>query len=145
MSSQEKKLERPGDVYIDHLRLIGTAGTVVDLDDYMVELNIYEEIFSAAMTGTMVVNDHRNLIRTLPIIGEELLMVKLTTPTFPSSIEKTFRVTGISDKTITNGQNLQTYVLTFCSQELVLDMNTPIYTSFEGSIDDVVVQIFEVD
>lgn len=143
MSNLEKKLERPGDVHIEYLRIIDTHGRVIDLDDYLVEFNLYEEIFAASMTGTLVIQDSRNLVQTLPIVGEELLMVKLTTPSFPMSIEKTFRFTSITDKYIINGHNAHLYTLHFCSQEMVLDMNAPIYSSFEGSIDDVAIQIFE--
>lgn len=141
--NQDEKLERPGDIRLELLRLVSTRGIVVDLDDYYVEINIHEEIFSPSMTGTLLISDSRNLIDTLPLVGEELLLIKFTTPTFPSSIEKTFRITKISDKHIVSGQNKHSYILHFCSQELVLDMNAPIYSSFEGSIDDVAIQIFE--
>lgn len=136
-------LENPGDVHIERMTLVSTRNFIVDLDDYFVEFNLYEEIFSPSMTGSIVISDSRNLINELPIVGDELLIIKFTTPTFPSSIEKTFRITGITDKQIVRGQNSQLYTLNFCSQEMVLDMNAPIYKSFEGSIDDVVIEIFE--
>lgn len=135
-------LENPGDVNIERMVLVGTRNFSIDLDDYFVEFNLYEEIFSQGMTGSVVISDSRNLVSLMPIIGEELLVIKFTTPTFPNSIEKTFRVTGISDKHIVRGQNSQLYTLNFCSQELVLDMNAPIYKSFDGKIDEVVIEIF---
>ena len=135
-------LQNPGDVNIEKMTLLGTRNIAIDLDDYFVEFNLYEEIFSPGMTGSVVVSDSRNLVSSMPIVGEEILLVKFTTPTFPSSIEKAFRVTGISDKHIVRGQNTQLYTLNFCSQEIVLDMNSPIYKSFEGKIDDVVIEIY---
>jgi hypothetical protein len=137
------KLENPGQYDLELLQLVSTRGLVVSLADYMVEFNLYEDIFSPSLMGTIVITDKLNLIEKMPIVGEELLVVKITTPTFPTSIEKTFRVTRISDKHIVQGQNAHFYTLHFVSQELVLDMNAPIYRSFEGNIDDVAVRIFE--
>lgn len=136
-------LTKPGDVHIERLQLVSTRGLVVDLDDYFVEFNLYEEIFSPSLVGSILITDNRNLIQLMPIVGEELLIVKLTTPSFPSSIEKTFRVIKVEDKHIVKGQNAHMYTLHFISQELSLDMNAPIYKSFEGNIDDVVIEIFE--
>ena len=137
------ELENPGDLNIEKMTLVSTRNTIIDLDDYFVEFNLFEDIFSPALTGSIVISDNRNLINEMPIVGDELLIIKLTTPTFPSSIEKTFRVTGITDKHIVRGQNSQLYTLNFCSQELVLDMNAPIYKSFEGKVDDLAIEIFE--
>lgn len=139
----EKKLEFPGAVEIERLQLVSTRGIVVDLDDYLVELNIYEDIFAPALNGTIILSDKLNLIEKLPIVGEELLLIKLTTPTFVDSIEKTFRVVKITDKNVVLGQNAHLYTLHFVSQEMALDVNAPIFKSFEGSIDDVIVEIFE--
>ena len=137
-----RKLENPGDVVIEVLKIISTRGLVVDLEDYLVEFNLYEEIFSPCMHGSIILTDKRNLVTNLPIIGQELLVVKFTTPTFPSSIEKTFRITKITDRHIVMGQNAHMYTLHFVSQEITLDMNAPIFKSFEGKIDDVVSEIF---
>lgn len=142
--STEDKLDRPGDVRIDSLRIVSKTGEkAVELEDFMVELNIFEDIFSPSVTGQLVMSDSRNLIGTLPIIGEETLEIKLTTPTFPSSIAKVFRVTGVTDKMVTGAQAAQAYILHFCSQEAVTDMTTLVYKSFEGKIDEVVSEIFD--
>lgn len=139
---EQDALTRPGDVNIEKLQIISTRGTVVDLDDYFVEFNLYEDMFSAGLSGSILISDSRNLINSLPIIGEELLLVKFTTPTFPVSIEKTFRIVRLSDKQIVSGQSAHSYILHFISQELSLDMNSVIYKKFEGLIHDVVGEIF---
>lgn len=138
----EDTLQRPGDVNIERLQLISTRNLAVDLDDYLVEFNLYEDMFSQGLSGSILISDHRNLVSTMPIVGEELLVVKFTTPTFPTSIEKTFRVTSVTDKQIVSGQTAHRYILHFISHELSLDMNAPLFKSFDGVIHDVVAEIF---
>lgn len=141
MSSQEN-LQKAGDVYIESLKLLSINNTITDLDEFLIELNIYEDIFTNFMRGEIALSDSRNLIQNLPIIGEEYLILKLTTPSFPASIEKTFRVVQVSDRVVVRDNNTQTFILHFVSQELVADILLPLYRSFEGNIDDVVIDIF---
>ena len=45
----------------------------------MIEFNIYESVFDACVTGSLVIVDTQNLIANLPIQGTERLSFKLTT------------------------------------------------------------------
>lgn len=137
-----QQLERPGEVLVEKVQLLSTKGILVDLDDFFIEINLYEDIFSPSLTGTIILSDSRNLIKELPIIGEEILILKLTTPTFPTSIEGSFRVTRVSDKNVVSAQNAQLYTLHFTTQEMILDMNTAIYQMYKGRPDEIVSQIF---
>jgi hypothetical protein len=138
----ESSIQRAGDVLIESLKLLSTKNTVTDLDEFLIELNIYEDIFSNFIRGELALSDSRNLIQKLPIIGEEYLLVKLRTPTFDSVIQKTFRIVQITDRKIVRDNNTQTFILHFVSQELIANILLPLYRSFEGNIDDVVLQIF---
>lgn len=135
-------LQKAGDVLIESLKLVSINQTITDLEDFLIELNIYEDMFSNFLRGEIALSDSRNLIQTLPIIGEELLILKLRTPTFPNAIEKTFRIVQVSDRKVVKDNNTQTFILYFVSQELIIDMLLPIFKSFEGDIDEVVIDIF---
>lgn len=141
MSSQDS-LQKAGDVVIESLKLLSVNNTLTDLDDFLIELNFYEDIFTNFIRGEISLSDSRNLIQTLPIIGEEYLLLKFRTPSFPDAIEKTFRVYQISDRKVVRDNNTQTFILHFISQEVIADILLPLYRSFEGSIDDVVIDIF---
>lgn len=144
MSDTKKTgLTRAGDVDIESLTIISATGTKLDVKDYLVELNLYEDLFSNALYGTIQLSDSRNLLKELPIIGNEVLIVKVKTPSFTKSIDKQFRIYSITDRSIVRDQSTQLYTLHFCSQEVINDSITPLYKSFNGRIDEVVKKIYD--
>jgi len=138
-------LQKAGSVNVKELKLISSNDVIVKLNEFLVELNIYEDMFSQYLYGDIVLSDSRNLIDTLPIIGEEYLNVEFCTPTFDEQnqiIRKTFRVFKLSNRNIVKDNNTQTFVLHFASVELFYDVLLPLYKSFEGNITEVAEQIF---
>lgn len=135
----------PGDVYIDRLILASNKGAYENLTDYLVELNLHENIFSPFLTGSITLSDSRNLIRDLIIVGDEVLSVSFRTPGFEQnqSITKTFRIHGLKEKTYVKDGSTQVYVLNFCSAEMFADIDNPIFASFEGNPGDIVTEIFD--
>ena len=75
-------LQTPGEISIEELLLITNTQKSISLLDYLVELNIYESIFSNVMNGEIILSDSANLIKYFPITGEEYLSVRLRTPGF---------------------------------------------------------------
>ena len=138
----KKELSAPGDVDIEDLYIISAEGTHVFVLDYLVEFNIYEDIFSNFLTGDIVISDSANLIGSLPIQGKEYIVIKFTTPGMQDTVSKTFRIYSVTDRLVTNDRTTQLYTLNFCSQECLTDSVTPLYYPFEGSIDTVVDKIF---
>jgi len=138
----EETIQKAGSVLISELKLIDNSNTIWDLTEFLVELNIYEDMFSPCLYGNIVVSDSRNLIEEANLIGEEYIVIKVVTPTFESSIAKTFRIFKISDRNIVRDNNTQTFILHFASIELFNDILLPLYKPFEGNITDVVSDIF---
>ena len=135
-------LQSAGSVDIQTLALVSSSGKFINLTDYLAEINIYEDMFSPCMYGSMTLVDSRNLIKEVPIVGDEYLVVKIKTPTTNSFISKTFRIFSVSDREVVRDLNTQTYILHFVSKEAVIDSLKPLYKSFNGKISDVVNQIF---
>ena len=140
----EQGLQRAGEVRIEQLKLINSANEIIDLTEFIVELNLFEDLFKNYLHGNLVLTDSRNLIDRFNIHGEEFLNVKLRTPSFPDSevIQKTFRVFKLSDRTIVRDTNTQNFVLHFISLELFLDINLPLFAPFEGTVTNVAGAIF---
>lgn len=142
-------LEYAGQVFIEQIELITNKGKSIKLDDFLVELNIFEDIFKNYMYGTVELTDSRNLIDNFNIHGEEILIVRLRTPSFlPNDIiSKTFRVFRLSDRVIVPNKinsDTQNYSLHFISPELSDDVTNPLFQPFEGNIDDVVNKVFNL-
>ena len=140
----EQGLQKAGEVRIEQLKLINAGDEVIDLTEFVVELNIYEDIFKNYLNGNIVLTDSRNIIDKFNIHGEEFLNVKLRTPSFPDNqvIEKTFRVYKLTDRTIVRDNNTQNFVLHFISIEFFYDISLPLFAPFEGIITDVAGRIF---
>jgi len=137
-----QKLEKAGDVYIKTVKIFSSTGVLIDLDDYFLELNLYEDIYRPCLRGKITLSDSRNLIEILPIVGEELLLLEVVTPSFEQKIKKMFRIVGIENRSVVRDKNTQVYTLNFVSAEIIYDVNLPIFKKFEGLISDVIGEIF---
>lgn len=135
-------VQRAGDVVIEQLKLITANNVIFDLNEFLVELNLYEDMFSTFLTGNLVLTDSLNLLDKAEIVGEELLVLKVITPSFNQAIQKTFRVYKVSDRNIVRDNNTQTFVLHFVSVEMIYDVNLPLFLPFEGTIEDIVEKIY---
>lgn len=135
-------IQRAGDVVIEQLKLISSTNVIFDLTEFLVELNLYEDIFSTFLQGNIVISDSLNLIDQANIIGEELLILKVKTPSFDQVIQKTFRIYKVSDRNVVRDNNTQTFVLHFSSIELFYDVLLPLFLPFEGQVEEVVEKIY---
>ena len=66
MASSEG-LQKAGQVNIEQLKLINCTDIITDLTEFLVELNIFEDIFSNYLYGNIILTDSRNLIEKLNI------------------------------------------------------------------------------
>lgn len=139
-----EKFQSPGDILIRNLDLINSRGLVTSLKENLVELNLYESIFSRTITGSIVLSDSRNLLEKYPILGEELLLIDIKTPTFDNSLafNKMFRVYSVNNKIYAGDGSAQLYKLNFCSVEMFRDVCNNIYGSFSGTPDQIIQKIY---
>jgi len=139
-----------GDVVINKVEMTLLSGETLDLRPFVVEINIYEDIYSAALTGNVVIRDAVNLIGKLPLVGDEVITIDAHTPTFSepakpdriNKIQKSFSVYSIKDRLL-NADREQFYTIQFCSLEASLDNVTKVSRKYEGNTDDIVLKIFE--
>jgi len=115
----------------------------LDLTNLFVEMDIYEDLFSNTMSGTITILDTHNLITSFPIIGEEYVDVEFKTPSFPDEyvIKHRFYVYKLESRVI-GGDSKALYVLNLMSYDVVSDLNFKISKTFSGTSSDVAQQIF---
>ena len=150
-------ITKPGDVIITSLDLsIISSEDPLDLKPFMMEINLYEDIFSPTLHGSVVIRDSLNLIGRLPIIGDEVLNIDIQTPwaelggysksnlgTFDpiNKIQKSFSVYAVKNRKLNNDRE-QYYELFFCSLEASSDNITKVCQKFEGTTDEIASEIF---
>lgn len=134
-----------GDVNINEVMIISRTGIEYDIKNLISEINIYEDMFSNCMTGSVVITDGLDLINQVPIVGEELLRISISTPTFSDDEEiyKTFKIYSITNKIPAVTDRSQVYTAHFISQEGYLDSLMQINGTFSGNVNDVVSNLFE--
>ena len=138
-----EELKKAGDFQVDEISIISPEGNSIFLDGFLVELNIYEDVFSNFIHGTMVISDSLNLIKKLPIKGTEILTVKIKTPEASVTIDRKFQIYSVTDRIIARDTNTQMYTLNFMSQEGFVDGAITLWKSYNGSIASIVQEIYD--
>jgi hypothetical protein len=138
-----KGVQSAGDVEIAECILIKNDGSELDLRQYVGEINVYEDMFKNGMYGNILIIDTGNLSQNFPIVGEEFIRLKIKTPSFQSEINRVFKVYSISNKMLLRDTNTQSYILHYTSPEVFLDLMSPLYSTYEGKLGDVVRKIWE--
>lgn len=149
-SRDKNTLVKAGDVLINKVEMTLLNGETLDLKQFIVEVNIYEDIFSPSLTGNVVIRDAVNLIGNLPLVGDEIITLDIQTPGFSTpdaqdrlnKIQKSFSVYSIKNRQL-NADREQFYTIHFCSLEASLDNVAKVSRKFEGNTDDIVLQLFD--
>jgi len=141
---------KAGDVSCDELFLTTQDNTQWDFKNFIVEFNLYEDVWSPTLTGEILVTDAINAITNWPIRGGELITCKWRTKTFEDVpemiIEKSFQIYAI-EKRMLNNDREQFYKLKFCSVEAISDQARSITQAFGAigqprSTDQIAEQIY---
>jgi hypothetical protein len=134
-----------GQVDVQKVELTSVVNeNIVDLSKIMLEMNLYEDLFSNYLTGTITISDSLDLINYMPLVGEEKLQITYKTPGIDDSIglvDNTFYVTKITDRiTVKEGQ--QAYVIHFVSEEGYCDTHVKLARGFKGNLAAIAKQVF---
>jgi hypothetical protein len=136
-------IQYAGEVKFTKLNLITYGESKgVDITNMVYQMEIYEDIYSSTMSGSVVIIDTRNMVSTFPIIGEEVLELEFETPTLGKKFKKFFYVYKLTNRNI-QGDKKTGYQLHFISIEMLSDMNKRLTRSFSGFTHDIVKNIYE--
>ena len=80
MSKSPLGMQYAGQYQVQECKLVTHAGVDVDLEGVLIEANIYEELFSNAISADITFVDTKDLSETLPIIGNEYVKLEIGTP-----------------------------------------------------------------
>lgn len=143
MSTSSKASYKPKAIDIVKIGLYNYNSVFLDLDQYNTVFRIYEDIFTNTMTCSLQILDAVSLIETFPIIGEELIEIEFSTPTFDETIRCVFDVYKISDRD-KQGEKADTYTLFGVSREHIYGMNRIVDRAYTGySVSDIVKLVYD--
>ena len=130
-------LRYAGDVNIEKVDIITPKGIYQNVRNQVIQVRIFEDIFSPFITGSIVLKESFDLQSLLPLIGEEFIELKISTPTLDKSISGLFHIYKMNDK-LNIGDRAVGYELNFISAEALVDSNKKVSKVFSGKISDIV-------
>ena len=129
------------DYKLSALTIVTSTGDAIDIRNIMLELNLYEDIFSPVMTGDVTVGDAGDIVSNYQLHGNEFILINIDKPTLNNPIKKVFRIYKIANRNL-DGTSIQNYTIHFCSEELLLSTQFTISKSYKGlRIDQIVSDI----
>jgi len=141
-ADQSEGLQTAGDVDVEEAIIIRNDGAEMDIRTFIIELNIFEDIFKNGIYGNIMMVDAANVVGKFPVLGDEYVRFKIKTPSLESQIYKTFKIYSITNRRMIQDTGTQSYLLHFCSTELFVDMASPVYGNFSGKVADTVTKIY---
>ena len=73
-------LQTAGDFELELAEIISVGETIVDITLEVMEIIIYEDTQNVVLSGSLVFKDNFNLSNIMPLLGQEILRLKLSTP-----------------------------------------------------------------
>ena len=133
-----------GELQINKMFLVpGDAKSKIDITGMFLEIDLFEDIFSHTMSGTVTMVETFNLIMGAPIVGEEALELEWQTPGL-DVLNKTFFVYKISRHS-TDMNTKHVYVLHIISNEALVDMSMKLSRSFQGMPNTIITGLLNND
>ena len=125
-----------GDVNIRHLEVVSSANFKVDMTNQLIGMEIYEDMFSPFMTMAISIKESQDFINALPLRGEEILNLEISTPTLAKEdqiIKGKFYIYKLSDRQLLTDRN-SAYTLYCISYEALVDLNMKQSKGYSGNI-----------
>ena len=130
------KIQYAGEFKLEELKIISSSGNVVDLSKSVMQIDLYESIFKNSISGSILIADTNNMVNNLPIIGQEYITLKVSTPSieneaidFTKHVFQVFQINARSD--LTKGTEI--YELHLTTSEFLRGERTKVSKSFTNT------------
>ena len=70
-------IQKAGSVKISELKLISSNNTVWDLTEFLIELNMFEDIYGSTISGEILLQDAFGLVSNYTLNGTEFIQIQL--------------------------------------------------------------------
>ena len=113
--------------------MLTSDGQAVDLTNLLLELHLYEDVFSSTVSGSAVLADSLDILSKFSVHGNEYLAIAVDKPGLNMPIEKVFRLYSVKNITYDATWNVN-YNLFFASEELLVASQIKISKSYRGML-----------
>jgi hypothetical protein len=119
-----------------------------NVSNQLLTIQIFEDMFSPFITGSLIFKESLDFASNFPFVGEEVIDLKIFTPTLDKSkpkdgvIQGRFYIYKMADRDYLAERSL-VYQLHFISIEAISDINSKISKGFDGKISDIALQLIK--
>ena len=141
--SDRERLQGPGDYILDGALLVGSSGLRVNVLDQLTQLNIYQNIDTPYISGSLLLSDSSGVAELLPLQGQERLLFSLRTPGHSGRVnfnEYHAIIIGVEKRFQTTDRE-QTYLLSWTTLDHYKNLRVKVSSSFSGTISSIVTKI----
>lgn len=139
----------PQDFNLEDVDIITDSGEIYKLKYLVTELSFFEDIFSFACSGNVILRDALAIIEKLELNGSEFIQI-----TYSKSKEqdeslknkRRYKLYKIGNRKPSGNKASEFFTLYFCSEELLLSEQLKISKSYKGqSVSDIVYSLLKDD
>ena len=120
------------DFNLEWIDIIIDNGQSIKLKLLLVELNLFEDLFSFTCSGNVILKDALGLVENLKLDGSEILSIGYSKTKDTEIDERRFRVYKIGNRKPTGNKNSEHFTMYFTSEELFISEQLKITKSFKG-------------
>jgi len=133
-------IQTAGDFELELAEIISVGEKTVDITAEVMEVIIYEDTQNVVLSGSLAFKDNFNLPNIMPLLGQEILRLKLSTPSLSEIIDFTEQVFFIHEieTTIPVGDMNQVHLINFISMEAMINQRKKISKTLKGTYADIV-------
>ena len=131
-----------GEYNLEECKLLSSTGVIARLNDSVVEINIFENMFTSSLMLSLVIVDKENMLMNMPIIGQEFISLKITTKGVGSFdfTENVFSVHKVSARQDASAGS-QIYEISAVSTETLRNNRTRTSKSYSGTNSEIIESI----
>ena len=149
MRPTQSTIQTAGDFVLELAEIISVGETPVDVTAEVMEVIIYEDTQNVTLSGSLIFKDNFNLTNVMPLVGQEILRLKLVTPSLhkrPDIIdfakEQVFFIYEI-EKSVPVGEMYEVLIMNFISMEAMINQRKKISKALKGTYADIVTNILQ--
>lgn len=131
----ESKFYYPQDFNLESVDIITDTGKVYKLKELVMELSFFEDIYSFACSGQVVLRDAVGIIEGLQLDGSEYIKIGFSKSKSEDVSDKnirTYRLYKVGIRKPAGNKSTEFYTMYFCAEELLLSEQLKISKSYKG-------------
>jgi len=143
MQSSEQAVRFAGDVNIGKIKIVTRNGLAQDVTAQVINIQIFEDLFSPFITGSLILKESLDLINLFPFQGEEEVEIEINTPSLQNgNIKSKFYIYKMTDRELL-GDRSMVYQLHFISNEAIVDLNKKISKVYGDKPESIIKSLLE--